>query len=211
MTENRLNNSFLEWIVNHDESRVFVILYIGLAVFLSIALGLFWLCVVVAVHLLFEVIRQWSISGISLKVLAFAVWEIKLDIFLIFFAFVITVYMDIILGAAGLSAGARAAASAGSRFALWQKMIRSLLLSIDDLAQIFKAAGKHIFSDKKKNSCDAINESGFGISDDNKISAGDVLSLSFGIICIISLASAPLFTDYTYTDILKIIIIELKP
>jgi hypothetical protein len=31
------------WIQNHDDSRLFAVLYIGLALVLSIVLGLFWL------------------------------------------------------------------------------------------------------------------------------------------------------------------------
>ncbi len=42
-----------DWIVNHDDRKSFVILYILLAVLLSAFVSLFWLCFVVGVHYTF--------------------------------------------------------------------------------------------------------------------------------------------------------------
>ena len=47
-----------DWVLNHDDSWIFIILYVGLAVVLSLWISLFWLLVVVAGHFVLEWIRQ---------------------------------------------------------------------------------------------------------------------------------------------------------
>ena len=217
---NEKKSAVVQWIVNHDDSRLFVVVYIGLAVTLSIVLGLFWLCAVVAVHYIFEYIRQAYFSKAGLSTAASALWEVKLDVFLIFFAFVIAVYMDVILGAAGLSAGARTAAATASRFAGWQRIIRGVALSLDDMALVIRAAGRRIAEktgvrsksvksgtpqkyDKHSDETEDAEENG--------ISKGDIFSLSFGFICILLIFSAPLITDHSMSDVFMIIIHELHP
>jgi hypothetical protein len=145
------------WIIDHDNQKLFVIFYIGLAVVLSIWVSLFWLVAVVAVHLLFELVRQHTLHARRREVLAEALWEVKLDLALIFFALALSLYMDILLGAVSLGLGARlaalsrtgrfarlfqAGARAGTRFAGWQRLIRGFLLSMDDLAQVARALGR---------------------------------------------------------------------
>ncbi len=131
------------WIVNHDDSKAFIVAYIGLAVVLSIWLGLFWLVAVVAVHGLFEVIRQRALHEPWRRVAGEALWELKLDVALVLLAFVVTLYLDLVLGVAGLQGVARAGAAGlrgGSRFAAWQRVLRGVLLSVDDAAQVARFA-----------------------------------------------------------------------
>jgi len=130
-------------IVNHDDSWIFVILYVGLAVVLSIWIGLFWLLVVVAGHFVLEWIRQRHVRDAG--VLPEVFWELKLDIALVLFALVLTLHMEVVFGIVGLQAAgrvgtiARVGARGGSRFAAWERTLRGLLLSADDAAQIVRA------------------------------------------------------------------------
>ena len=132
-----------DWIINHDDSWIFIILYVGLAVVLSIWIGLFWLLVVVAGHFVLEWIRQRHVRDAG--VLPEVFWELKLDVALVLFALVLTLYLDVVFGILGLQAAGRAAAIArvgargGSRFAAWERTLRGLLLSADDAAQIARA------------------------------------------------------------------------
>ena len=100
------------WIINHDDSWLFIIGYIGLAVVLSIWISLFWLVAVVAVHFLFEIVRQHTIHDSWTTIISESLWELKLDIALVLFALVVSLYMDVVLGVAGLQGAARAGASA---------------------------------------------------------------------------------------------------
>ena len=137
------------WIVQHDDSWLFIVPYIGLAVVLSITISLFWLVALVAAHFVLEWVRQIyearstgdrpGFRGLLRRVL----WELKLDLALIAFALVLTVYMEMALGVVGLGAvgrsGAMATARAGSRFAVLQRVLRGVLLSLDDAAQVARA------------------------------------------------------------------------
>ncbi|MCQ1058888.1 hypothetical protein LRP52_16625 [Photobacterium sp. ZSDE20] len=69
-------------------------------------------------------------------------WHLKLDIVLIIFALWLSVYMDAIFGLVGLNAAARAGAQVGSRFAIFEKIIRGFFLTVDDAAQVLKVLSK---------------------------------------------------------------------
>lgn len=131
---------FRTWIIEHDDSWIFITLYIGLAVVLSISISLFWLLVVVAAHFVLEWLRQRHIRRQG--VLAEVLWELKLDIALVLFALTLTLYLDVVFGLLGLQAAGRAGAVArvgvrsGGRFAAWERTLRAILLSIDDMVKI---------------------------------------------------------------------------
>lgn len=196
------------WIVRHDESNTFIILYITLAVVLSIAISLFWLVVVVAVHFVFECIKQHELKKGWVGVLIRSTWELMLDFGLILFAFVIAIYMDIILGAAGIGAGARAgiqsASKAGTRFAGWQRALRGILLSIDDAAQLTK------FSKGSDNESEPVVNSKFG-GWTEKWSIGDKFTISFTVLSFLLIVIAPLITNYTMDEIFLVIMQDLDP
>lgn len=203
-----------DWVVRHDDSRLFVVAYIGLAVVLSIGIGLFWLVAVVAVHFAFEVVRQRTRHAGWRGVIAEAVWELKLDLALVLFALVISLYMEVVLGVLGLQAAARAAGTGlrgGARFAGWQRVLRGLLLSVDDAAQVarFAAAGGR--------------EGGPGEEEDVASSdspwgpwagawgRGDRATLAFGALCLLLLAAVPFLTDHTYGTVVAALAAELHP
>ncbi|PDW03770.1 hypothetical protein [Candidatus Viridilinea mediisalina] len=145
-----------QWIINHDDSTLFNILYIGFALVLSITLGLFWLVAVVGVHALFEIYRQHQRSGDWGFALAEMIWELKLDFGLIIFAFALAIYLEYIFGVAGLAAGSRVAAQsagrmtqASNRIILWQRLIRGFFLSLDDIGLALRAFGSRMRGKKQ--------------------------------------------------------------
>jgi hypothetical protein len=208
-----------DWILTHDDSKLFMALYIGLAVVLSIAIGLFWLVVVVTVHFGFELIRQRNRHKNWLRVFAEAFWELKLDIALVLFAFVISLYMDIVLGAAGLGGAARlgaAAARSGARFAAWQRIIRGVLLTVDDAAQVVRAVS--VAKNNKDDSQDEDEPEPAEAGQDHPFGSwagawgrGDWISVVLGVVFIVMLALTPFLTEHTYPSALTVLAEELHP
>jgi hypothetical protein len=129
------------WIVHHDDSPAFLVLYIGLAVVLSIWISLFWLVAVVAAHLALELVRQAHRQATPGAAVAEALWELKLDAALVLFALALALYMEVALGVAGVQGAARLASASrvAARFAGWQRAIRGALLSLDDAVQVLRA------------------------------------------------------------------------
>jgi hypothetical protein len=203
------------WILYHDDSRWFVGLYIGLAVVLSIWIGLFWLVAIVGVHLVFEWIRQAHPDRCGLGALARAMWEIKLDLALVLFAFALALYLEVIAGAAGLGAGLRVASQAGARAAAWQRVLRGLLLSLDDVAQVARVAtrgrkgsgaGSAVPTDAQPGS--AVNALGGWRG---AWSLGDRLTIGFGCGCGLSILLAPMLTEHTWFSTWQSLAAELRP
>jgi hypothetical protein len=136
------------WIVEHDQSRVFLVLYIGLAVVLSLWISLFWLVAVVGAHLVLELIRQSHLQIGARRIVLESAWELKLDVALVLFALALSLYMETVLGVVGLQGAARlgSASRAAARFASWERVLRGVALSADDAAQWRFAAptGMHL-------------------------------------------------------------------
>jgi hypothetical protein len=210
------------WILEHDNSAIFNILYIGLAVVLSVWLGLFWLIAVVGIHALIEFYRQYLIFNKPQLAFNEMLWELKLDFALIIFAFWLAVYLDFIFGIAGLAAGARVAAQAGSRvaqtgtrFAVWQRVIRGFFLSLDDAGMAMRALAR-----KKVNISDTAEENdGYLIGQKKQVrsswcgrySKGDWFVILFGTTIVIFILFSPVITGKSLSDVVSIILGELKP
>ena len=229
-----MKNSVLRWILIHDDNLWFNVLYIGLALIMSIVLGLFWLVVVVAIHWCIELARQLLMGRKIFPGIFETFWELKLDISLIIFALWLGVYLDIIFGAAGLSAASRASAQAGGRIArtgtsvaIWQRIIRSVLISLDDLGLAMKAISrnrrggndKHVQNPENAEvdtasmyNDNTLNKQGIEkTSWSGNYSKGDWFSLAFGGGFLILIALAPVFTEIDYGNIWLSIREDLKP
>lgn len=96
------------WILVHDDKTSFIVAYIGIAVVLSTFVSLFWLLLIVLIHFIFECIKENDGVLTRSQIFSRAMWELKLDLTLIFFAFLIDVYMDSFIILMGLSDGSRA-------------------------------------------------------------------------------------------------------
>jgi hypothetical protein len=127
------------WLLDHDHRASFTVIYITLALVLSMAISMFWLVAVVAAH---GIIEYWSLGkeGIREQRLGRTLWHIKLDIMLVLAALWLGLYIDLIFGVAGLSAAARTGAQVSARLLAWQRAIRGVLLSVDEAALAAKAA-----------------------------------------------------------------------
>jgi hypothetical protein len=205
------------WIINHDESWLFIIAYIGLAVVLSIWISLFWLVAVVAVHFAFEVVRQKEIHASWQTVVSESLWELKLDIALVLFALVVSLYMEVVLGVVGLQGAARAGAAAqaglrgSARFAAWQRLIRGVLLSVDDAAQVARVAmGKGNGDEEEAAEVVARPASPWG-SWVGQWGKGDWIAIGMGVVCLLLLVVAPYLTDHTFHSTFVTLAAELHP
>lgn len=144
------NEEVRQWVIDHDESWLFVGAYVTLAVVLSFY-SLFWLVVVVGVHLALELGRQSARYESVSKTVAEALWEVKLDLGLIVFALALTLYLPLVFGVLGLSSAARAAAGtkavaksgsrvakSGAKAARFKEVFRAVALSLDDVGLVGK-------------------------------------------------------------------------
>jgi hypothetical protein len=130
------------WLRDHDDKWPFVVLYLAASIVLSIMISLFWLLVVIAVHFAFECVRQAHYRGGRRNVLLHALWEVKLDIGLAGLAFAVALYVDVVLGALGLQSAARVASATriGARAAAWERNVRTMLLTADEVTRVGHAA-----------------------------------------------------------------------
>lgn len=134
--------SFLSWIRTHDESWLFVAMYIGFAVVLSVWLSLFWLVLMVGIHFAFELFRQSRVFERPVAVVSMASWEVRVDIALLLLAFAVSLYMDLIMAILGLQSLGRAAVATsrvGTRAVAWQRAVRAVVLGFDDVANAIRA------------------------------------------------------------------------
>ncbi|TVP53559.1 MAG: hypothetical protein EA351_15205 [Gemmatimonadales bacterium] len=134
--------SLREWVREHDEKWLFVVLYLGLAVGLSVLVSLFWLVVVGFLHFVLELFRQAHYRDGPRSVTLHALWEVKLDIALILLALMLVLYIEVVLGLLGIQSAARAAAVSragarvGTRAAAWERNLRTFLLTVDEMVRV---------------------------------------------------------------------------
>jgi hypothetical protein len=138
--------SLRDWVRNHDESWIFVAVYLGLAVGLSVFVSLFWLVVVAGLHFVLEIFRQRFYRVGRKSVVLHALWEVKLDVGLVLLALMLVLYIDVVLGILGIQSAARAAAvtragaRVGTRAAAWERNLRTFLLTVDEMLRVGHAA-----------------------------------------------------------------------
>jgi hypothetical protein len=202
-----------QWIIEHDERWLFIVLYIGLAVTLSVWISLFWLVAVVAGHGVLEWIRQSHLHQSRRMVLVETLWELKLDIGLVLFALALALYMDLVLGVVGLQSAARlgAAARGGARFAAWERAIRGVLLSVDDMAQVARAVTVNRGqADGEEEAPSWMAASPWG-SWQGSWGKGDWIALSLNVLCLLLILVSPLLTAHTPASALATMLTELHP
>lgn len=215
------------WVIQHDDSWLFIVPYIGLAVVLSIVISLFWLVAVVAVHFGLEWLRQVYLARSTnqnlsaLQLLLRVLWELKLDVVLVLFALVLSLYMEFTMGVVGLGAAGRAGAMTATRvsarFAVIQRVLRGVLLSLDDLAQVIRVLARRkgnasedesVTEDiEPEPSYEELAQPGWR----RPWGKGDYVVISFGVICVMLIALAPVITHHDTTSMWITLAEELHP
>lgn len=218
------------WVMLHDDSWLFIVPYIGLAVVLSIVISLFWLIAVVAAHFALEWMRQvylarttqqnLSVGQLLLRVL----WELKLDVALVLFALVLSLYMEFTMGVVGLGAAGRAGAMTATRvstrFAVIQRVLRGILLSLDDLAQVIRVlARRKGKTDAEADTDEAMPESEAEESFEMMAQPGwrkpwgkgDYVVIGFAALCIVLIVLAPIITHHDMSSMWSTLAEELHP
>lgn len=214
--ETAKRSGFQAWVLAHDDNKWFTAAYIGGAVVLSIAVSLFWLVAILAVHVAFDLARH-RYSGASWRNGALeTLWDLKLDIALVFFAFALSLYMDAALGLLGLSAASRvagAAARSGAKVAAWQRILRGVLLSLDDAAQVGRAAvaAKQKRASHHDDDSQALAPTGRFGSWSGHYGRGDKVAVAIGFVCGALVVLAPALLGITPGDVVSILANELRP
>lgn len=201
---------------------------------LSIAISLFWLVFAVMIHLGLELIRQQSKKQGAQTIILESLWETKVDFALVAFALCLAVYLDFIFGVAGLGAAARVGVQTGSRagrvggrlarltsrFAAWQRIIRNILISLDDVlnAARFIQKARRARKNRKPNKSPA-EELTISTTDPHptrsswvqKWSAGDYIGGLLFVLFVLLVVLAPWIIDMPYSEVLSVIKTEFHP
>lgn len=136
--EMTLRRRILIWIAAHDDSWLFMVLYVGGGLVLSMTISLFWLVAVVAAHAVLEWFAL-ERKGTRDRRPGRVLWHLKLDIGLVLVALWLGLYIDVLFGVAGLGAAARTGAQATARVIAWQRAMRGVLVTVDEMAHVAKA------------------------------------------------------------------------
>jgi hypothetical protein len=192
------------WIAEHDERWLFTILYVGLAVSLSLWISLFWLLAVVVAHGVLEWLAL-LYKGVQRHRVGQVLWHIKLDIGLLVFALWLGVYMEMIFGIAGLGAIARTGAQASARFISWQHLIRGLLLTVDDAAQLVRAVAARREGEISKDD-EPVIRSWFA-----PWRIGDWVGIGMIVVFAALIILAPVLTEHTPQTLFQAIAHDLHP
>jgi hypothetical protein len=119
-----------------------------------------------------------------------------------------------VLGLVGLQGAARlgAASKAAARFASWERVLRGVVLSADDAAQVARAV-------VMRRSGAPIDESGDAPATVSpavpiwrqRWTAGTWIALSLALACVLLIAVAPWLTDHTAATAATRLLEELRP
>lgn len=206
-----VSHRFLSWVAEHDDHWLFITLYIGLALVLSMTISLFWLVAVVATH---GVLEWFALErrGIKDQRLGRIFWHLKLDIGLVLVALWLGLYIDVLFGLAGLGAVARAGAQTAARAVAWQRTIRGVLMTVDEAALVGKAM---ITRKKGKAPEDPAPEVAEAVDPRppwrQPWSGGDKFAVVFTSTCALLILLTPLLTDHTVGSALAILAADLHP
>lgn len=194
------------WIAAHDDSWLFIVLYVGLGLLLSMTISLFWLVAVVAGHAVLEWFAL-DRQGLRDRRPGRILWHLKLDIGLVLVALWLGLYIDVLFGLAGLGAAARAGAQTAARAIAWQRAIRGVLLTADDAAHVVKAVATRGGGSRPVEP-EAV--------DDRPPwrrpwSRGDKFSVAFTATWVVLILLTPLLTDHSASSALTMLASELHP
>lgn len=208
-------NKVHKWIIDHDDQLSFVLLYVGGAVLLSVFMNLFWVAMLMLAHLILEIWRHVVMQS-RLPVLQ-ALWCVKLDISILVFALVISLYSEHIFAMLGLGQAARAGETVSrgarvlTRFSIIERGLKVFFMTVDDMGRVVHMLIRRISMKRAmkavKKDVEEEHEGGM----DDGITKGDIFSLCFGVFCIIMILVSPYTVTGSYRATFERIIQELQP
>lgn len=211
-------NALKDWIKDHDDRWSFVFLYVGGAVALSVFMNLFWVAMLMAGNFCLKSYRNYLVA--KPRPLLTSLWQVKLDIGLVFFALVIGLYADHIFAALGLSQAARAGQAVRglqmvTRFGVIERGLKVFFLTIDDQARLVNAVVK---ARKKKRQTVAIPDEAIPEPEAHEPAypwkywgKGDIFSVGFGLVCLSLIFAAPLMLGLAPGEVAGHILRQLTP
>jgi hypothetical protein len=197
----------VQWIADHDDSWLFIILYVGLGLVLSMMISLFWLVAVVAAHALLEWYAMGR-RGVFDHRAGRVLWHLKLDIGLVLVALWLGLYIEVLFGLAGLGAAARAGAQTAARVIAWQRTIRGVLMTVDEAAHVVKAVATRNGS---KRPAEPVKVVDHRPPWHGPWSKSDKFAVAFTMTWIILILLTPVFTDHTLGSTLAGLAADLHP
>lgn len=207
-----MKNRLIDWLKHHDERWSFILLYAGGAVVLSIYMSLFWVAMLMLVHLFLELMRHVSVRA-PLPVLH-SLWHVKLDIGLVLFALVVALYADTVMALLGLGQAARATQAVrgvqmATRFGIIERSMRVVLLTLDDIGLLLRGALKG--AGRRAVVPVAADPAVEAAHPWQNFSLGDRLSLGFGIACAVLIVLAPALTGAGVVGVAETLLGEMTP
>jgi hypothetical protein len=198
------------WVENHDDRWSFTLTYVALALILSTTISLFWLVALLLAHMVLEwisLVRRGDRRNMIAKVL----WHVKLDITLVLFALALGLYFDVLFGLLGLGALARTGTQVTARFLAWQKGLRTVLLSADDVALIAKAATSRIKGESGPTEVEAEEAEVSALQHPSQLSRLDYVTVGLALLFAGLILAAPLLTEHDVRAVTAILAAELHP
>lgn len=115
---------FKVWIIEHDERWSFLVIYVVLAVLLTLWIGMFWLFIVVAGHFVFEMVkkRHDGCAGWT-RTVVWSLWDMKFDLALVAWALVLLTYTSASFGIVGASTAGRLFMLGKGNPAFWRNLL----------------------------------------------------------------------------------------
>jgi hypothetical protein len=201
----------LAWVAEHDDSWIFMVLYVGLALVLSMWISMFWLAAVVAAHALLEWYALGR-QGVHDHRAGRVLWHLKLDVGLVLVALWLGLYLDTLFGLVGLGAAARAGAQTAARVVAWQRTIRGVLMTVDEAAHVVKAVAVRNGGQRQRGARTGAEEA----VDDRPPwrqpwTRGDKFAVAFTALWAVLILLTPVITDHTISSALAVLATDLHP
>lgn len=181
-------------------------------------MNLFWVILLMTGNFCLKIYRNYLVA----KPLPFltSLWQVKLDIGLIFFALVIGLYADHIFAALGLSQAARAGQAVRglqmvTRFGVIERGLKVFFMTIDDQARLVNAVVK---ARKRKRNLVAIPDEAVPEPEAHEPAypwkswgKADVFSVAFAMTCLSLILASPLILGVSAGAIADSILAQLTP
>lgn len=217
------------YIINHDEKLTFNIAYITLSIVLSLVFSLYWLIVIVMLHLFLDIYVSMRGGKHFFKAVLTGMWKMKLDFVLILFSIVVFIYLEAMIGAL-LGQGGKAikgargvkGAANASKLGTEVKIVSQTgkaLKTGERIAKLLKSVGPKTlaairtvlnFADDVPRFIILWSKKETTEKEYFKISRGDIVTIGFGIIFLTMILIFPFIFDLSFSESLDFILRSLK-